>query len=86
MRLLLPLIAIGIVILCLTLFFEGAVGAGKGHAAERRMKRTFRRYERKGDDNAGRFGDWTKRFLAWVRRLGQRCAAAGRSVRRKVTR
>ena len=86
MRLLLPVIALGVLILCITLFFEGAVGSGQGHDAERRMRRTFRRYERKSDDNAGRFGDWTKRFLAWVRRLGQRSAAGGRAIRRKITR
>ena len=86
MRLLLPVIALGVIILCITLFFEGLVGAGDGHAAERRMKHWFRRGERKTGENGGRLGDWTRRFLAWVRRLGQKSAASGRRLRGKITR
>ena len=83
MRLLLPIIAIGIVILCLTLFFEGLRGRREPEEA---MKASFRKLERQSDENAGRVGDWTKRFAAWVRRLGQKSAASGRKARRKITR
>jgi hypothetical protein len=83
MRLLLPIIAIGIVILCLTLFLEGLRGRREPEDA---MEASFRKLERQSDANAGRLGDWTNRFLAWVRRLGHKSAAGGRAVRRKITR
>jgi hypothetical protein len=86
MRLLLPIIAIGIVILCLTLFFEGLVGKREGREAEEAMQASFRKLERKSDANAGRAGDWTKRFLAWLRRRGQGSASRGRKLRRKIAR
>ena len=86
MRLLLPIIAVGILILCVTLFFEGLTRKDKGREAEDAMEATFRKYERKTDENGGRFGDWTKRFLAWVRRRGQASAAAGRKLRGKLDR
>ena len=83
MRLLVPVIAIGIVILCVTLFLEGLRGRREPEEA---MNASFRKLERKSDANAGRVGDWTKRFLAWVRRLGQRSASTGRKLRRKIAR
>ena len=86
MRLLLPIIALGILILCLTLFFEGLAGKRRGREAERNMELTFRKYERKSGENGGRMGDWTRRFLGWVRRLGKKSADAGRTLRTKVTR
>jgi hypothetical protein len=86
MRLLLPIIALGILILCLTLFFEGLVGKRRGREAEENMEATFRKLERKSGQNGGRLGDWTRRFLAWVRRLGHRSAAGGRAARDKITR
>ena len=86
MRLLLPVIAVGVLILCITLFFEGLTRKDKGREAEQAMETTFRKYERKGDGNAGRLGDWTKRLLAWVRRRGHASVAAGRRFRAKLTR
>ena len=83
MRLLLPVIAIGIVILCATLVLEALRGRREPEEA---MKDSFRKLERQSDENAGRVGDWTKRFVAWVRRTCEKSAASGRAVRRKLTR
>ena len=86
MRLLLPIIALGVLILCLTLFFEGLVGKRRGRDTERNMEFTLGKYERKSGENGGRLGDWTSRFLGWVRRVGKKSADAGRTLRTKVTR
>jgi hypothetical protein len=86
MRLLLPIIALGILILCLTLFFESLVGERRGREAEENMESTFRKLERKTGADGGRVGDWTRRFLAWVRSLGHRSASAGRALRDRIAR
>jgi hypothetical protein len=72
------------VVACIVLFFAGLLAPARSRRLQQRFARLVRRGEQKSDRNAGKLGDATERSLRTGRRMGDRSAEAGRSLRRKL--
>jgi hypothetical protein len=71
-------------VFCAVLFVAGFVAPKRSRRLQKGMDRILRKGERKSDRSAGRLGDWTEASLEKVRRVGDKSAEAGRSVRKKL--
>lgn len=81
MRVLLPLLILG----CVVLFVMAVVAPARARRAQRKVAKPMRKAERKTDRNAGKLGDFLRASTKFARKALEKSTDAGRWVRAKLT-
>ena len=66
-------------------FVAGLLSPKWSRRLQEKLKPMFRKAEEKGDDSAGRVGDWTGKAVEKTREVGDKSAEQGRKVHYKVS-
>ncbi len=78
------LLVVFVAVLCVVLFLVGFVSPRRSRRVQARVGRVSRKGEAKGDRNAGRVGDATRKSLERMRSAADASAEKGRSAHDKV--
>jgi hypothetical protein len=79
-RLLLPLLLIGLVLL----FVAGVVAPRKSKRLQGWVDERLESGQQKGERSAGRVGNWTAQMLSFAQRAADRTSQAGRRLRDRL--
>jgi hypothetical protein len=73
-----------LIIATIVLFFAGLIAPQRSKRLQAWVDGKLRVGRRKGEENAGRFGDWTARSMKAGQKLNTKVVRAGRKVRDKL--